>query len=235
MGPVSVALLVQLAVLGLCAALLVQMARHWPYPAPALRGLLPPRAAWPVAQIRQWVESGDFDPGFLRFFNRDPERTPPPGDALLAPADGKIMDVAEAGNLSVFIVKLSFWDVHVVRSPVTGVVRSVEHLGAVVFREAKPAAMMIGTEGKTVPVQAVITIDTERGPIDVRMITSWWASRLKVAVGAGQRIVRGQRLGRILLGSSAAVDVPGRHRLLVQPGTQVVAGETEIAAVRGVA
>lgn len=235
MGPVSIALLVQLAVLGLCAALLIQMARHWPYPAPVLRRFLPPKAAWPVAQIRQWVESGDFDPGFLRFFNRDPERTPTPGDALLAPADGKILDVVEHGNKSVFIVKLSFWDVHVVRSPAAGVVRSVENLGAALFRDAKSTDMMIGTEGKAVPVQSVITIDTERGPIDVRMITSWWASRLKVAVGPGQRIARGQRLGRIVLGSTTTVDVPGRHQLLVPPGSQVVAGETEIAAVRGVA
>jgi phosphatidylserine decarboxylase len=175
------------------------------------------------------VESGDFDPGFLRFFNRDPERTPPPGDALLAPADGRILDVAHAGGKSVFIVKLSFWDVHVVRSPVSGVVRSVEHLGAALFRDAKPTAMLLGTEGKAVPVQAIISIDTEHGPIDLRMITSWWASRLKVAIGPGQRVERGQRVGRIVLGSSTAVDVPGQHRLLVPAGSQVVAGETEIA------
>ncbi len=125
-----------------------------------------------MAQIRQWVESGDFDPGFLRFFNRDPERTPPPGDAYLAPADGKIMDVVEAHGMSVFIVKLSFWDVHVIRTPVAGVVRAVQHVGAALFRDAKPTAMLLGTEGKAVPVQAVISIDTDHGPIDLRMITS---------------------------------------------------------------
>jgi hypothetical protein len=46
---VSPVFLAQLALLAACGLLLVQMARHWPHPAPLLRPLLPPRAAWPVA------------------------------------------------------------------------------------------------------------------------------------------------------------------------------------------
>ncbi len=48
-------------------------------------------------------------------------------------------------------------------------------------------------------------------------------------MGPGQRLERGQRIGRIMLGSTTTFDIPGRHRLLVPPGSQVVAGETEIA------
>jgi phosphatidylserine decarboxylase len=194
---------------------------------------LPPRLAYPEPQIRQWVESGDFDPSFLRYFNRDPERRPPPGNDYLAPADGKLREVTQHDGATVFIVALSFWDVHVVRSPATGIVRDVRFAGAGLFRGAQKAKTWLGAEAKTAPVQAVITIDTEHGPVAVRMITSWWASRLKVAVGPGMEVKRGDRLGRIVLGSTTTFDVAGEHVPAAPVGSQVVAGETIIARAPG--
>ena len=217
------------AIILACLLLLWDITRKWPYPNALVRPFLPPRLAYPEPQIREWVESGNFEPSFLRFFNRDPERRPPPGDDFLAPADGKLREVTQHNGLTVFIVALSFWDVHVVRSPVSGVVRNVRHAGAGLFRAAQKTGPWLGAEDKAVPVQAVITIDTAHGPVDVRMITSWWASRLKVAVGPGMEVRRGDRLGRILLGSTTTFDLPGEHAPLLPVGSPVVAGETVIA------
>jgi phosphatidylserine decarboxylase len=219
----------KIAVILGCIWLLWDIVRKWPYPNALTRPLLPPRLAYPEPQIRQWVESGDFDPSFLRFFNRDPERRPPPGIDYLAPADGKLREVALHNGTTIFIVALSFWDVHVVRSPATGVVRDVHFAGAGLFRSAQKAKTWLGAEAKTAPVQAVITIDTDLGPVVVRMITSWWASRLKVAVGPGMDVRRGDRIGRIVLGSTTTFDVPGKHSAVAPVGSQVVAGETVIA------
>src|SRR5699024_10243317 len=121
---------VQIVVLGLIAMGLILMVRHWPHPSPLIRGLLPPVRRWPEAQIREWLKDQRFHPVFLTFFNRDPERTPPPGNDWLAPADGLITSTDILGDIRYIVIALSFWDMHVQRSPAHGRVQSVEPLGA---------------------------------------------------------------------------------------------------------
>lgn len=48
--------------------------------------------------IRKWLKNGHFQPTFIRYFYRDPERVVPPGDHLLAPADGLIRGAEEGGD-----------------------------------------------------------------------------------------------------------------------------------------
>jgi phosphatidylserine decarboxylase len=84
-------------------------------------------------------------------------------------------------------------------------------------------------KGKDGPVQQIVTLNTDYGEIKVRLITSYWASRLKVRVHEGQRLEKGQRVGRILLGSSVVVDVPSGVGFAVKKGERIVAGETIIS------
>jgi phosphatidylserine decarboxylase len=64
----------------------------------------------------------------------------------------------------------------------------------------------------------------------VRLITSYWASRLKVWVHAGEHLTKGQRLGRILLGSTVVLELPGKARITVKPGDRLVAGESIVCS-----
>src|ERR1700758_1832913 len=69
---------------------------------------------------------------FFLWFFRDPERViPAEAGAVVAPADGKVTDVASVEvdgrrrtRLSIF---LSVFDVHVNRSPIAGVITKVEY------------------------------------------------------------------------------------------------------------
>jgi len=190
---------------------------------------LPPRRRWPTELVKEWVESEGFAPAFVRFFNRDPERTVPPGDAPVAPADGVVKDIISKDGMTWFVVGLSFWDVHVVRTPLAGRVTGVAIQGVSFFRDRSESHEMAYLDGKAGPVQAVISLETAMGPIELRLITSWSASRLKVSAITGQDLAKGQRVGRIQLGSTVVVDFPGTPAFRVAKGERVVAGETVIA------
>jgi phosphatidylserine decarboxylase len=63
----------------------------------------------------------------------------------------------------------------------------------------------------------------------VHLITSYWASRLKLRVRVGEKLEKGQRIGRILLGSTVVAEFPGDLKFSVRPTQRVLGGETIIA------
>ena len=125
---------------------------------------------------------------------------------------------------------LSFWDVHVVRTPVAGMVKDVEVEGTYLQRDVAENQLeqTIFLRGKVAPVQQIVTLETNLGELKVRLITSYWASRLKVWVHPGEHLDKGQRIGRILLGSTVVAELPGQFSLSVRKGERVVGGETII-------
>jgi phosphatidylserine decarboxylase len=227
MQPVTL-ILQSLLLLVSTAALACQL-WNFPYPSPLTSPFLAPEQRWSEAQIKGWVESGTFDPGFVRFFMRDPERLVPPGDNLVAPSDGVVKEIVRTADAAYFVIGLSFWDVHVVRSPVAGVVTNVEEEGLSIFRDRSESAQLVFLKGKAGPVQKIVTIAVGEGSYKVRLITSWWASRIKVSAAVGQPIRKGERLGRILLGSTVVLDAPTGMRFDPPEGSRVVGGETVIA------
>ena len=203
----------------------------FPFPSPVVKPFLPPVERWPTDQVRAWVESGDFSGDYLEFFARDPERTVPAGRNIVSPADGSVGDMPMKNGISYFLVNLSFWDVHVVRTPVAGVVKDVAQEGYYLSRDPTRDDLQESfyLRGKAAPVQSIVTLDTEYGEVKVRLITSYWASRLKVWVHEGQHLEKGQRIGRILLGSNVVAEFPGEVKFAVRPRQRVLAGETVIA------
>lgn len=223
-------LILQTVVLLALAAAGATSCLYFPYPSPLVRRWLPARKRWPEAQIRGWLRSGHFQRGFLRYFYRDPERTAPPGTSLLAPADGLVTSAEVRDGIRYLVIALSFWDMHVQRSPLAGKVVKVDsHGDDFMDGEGREFAFL---REKGCPVQKRVLLATESGRIAVRLITSLAARRIETWVSAGNEIKRGQRIGRILLGSTVVLELPPHAMLLVRVGERVWAGETPVAEVR---
>ncbi|RMF89326.1 MAG: phosphatidylserine decarboxylase [Nitrospinota bacterium] len=160
---------------------------------------------------------------FLLFFFRDPERQIPTGEGLvLAPADGRVLEVVREGagwRISIF---LSLFDVHINRSPVSGVVREVHY---------QPGKFLpaFWRNASTVNEQNTLIIDSPYGTIVVRQIVGILARRVVCWVHPGESITAGKRFGLMKFGSRIDLLLPERCELWVKTGARVRAGETVLA------
>src|SRR5699024_10556217 len=218
--------LIVIAALVISVALLV---RYFPYPSPLIRPLLPARKRWPQQQIRGWLKTGRFHSGYLAYFYRDPKRFPDADNGMLAPADGLLKSADVHDRIRYIVIALSFWDMHIQRSPLAGRVVSVAPHGDVhMDGEGRDFAFL---RAKQCPVQQRIVLDTAIGRLAVRLITSVAARRIEVWVAPGETIDRGQRIGKILLGSTVVLEVPEHYVPAVPVGARVWAGQTMLVAL----
>ena len=217
----------QAAVLLALTIAIVLWAAFFPYPSPLVRRFLSPRQRWPEMQIRGWLKGRRFQSAFLSYFNRDPDRTPPSGNSFLAPADGVVTSANARDGVRYLVIALSFWDMHVQRSPTSGKVLDVQtHGDNFMDGEGREFAFL---REKSCPVQKRVVIATDAGQVAVRLITSVAARRIEAWVREGEEVERGQRIGRILLGSTVVLELPAATTLLVRTGDRVWAGETAVA------
>jgi phosphatidylserine decarboxylase len=168
---------------------------------------------------------------FMTFFFRDPERTAPtlPG-AILAPADGRVMEVrvgvddpfvGPAQAVSIFLSPL---DVHVNRSPLAGLVVGVEH---------RPGAKLAAyrAEASERNERTAIAIQGETVRVVVRQIAGVLARRIVCRVRPGDKLASGERFGLIKFGSRTDLIVPASMRLRVKKGDRVRGGETVVGVL----
>lgn len=220
-------LVLQIVILCLLVVAVAIGALYFPYPSPLVRRWLPPRKRWPEKQIRTWLQRGEYQRAFLRHFYSDPERIAPPDTSLIAPADGLVTSADVRGDVRYLVIALSFWDMHVQRSPVSGAVLSVEsHGDDFMDGEGRQFAFL---REKSCPVQKRVVIASVSGQVAVRLITSLAARRIETWVREGEGVERGQRIGRILLGSTVVLELPAATKLLVRVGDRVWAGQTSVA------
>jgi phosphatidylserine decarboxylase len=157
--------------------------------------------------------------GFVVHFFRDPERSPPPR-GVVSPADGRVSVVREEDDRLRVGVFMNVTDVHVLRAPRAGTVRSLTHRAGA----HRPAFSKESDRNERVDV----TFDT----CECSMIAGWFARRIYPYVSTGETVARGDRIGHIAFGSRADVVLPptyDRDDLLVSEGESVRAGETAIA------
>jgi len=155
----------------------------------------------------------------LNFF-RDPERhTPESADALISPADGRIIR-ADRGRVSIF---MNVFDVHVCRSPVAGRVTSVVHEPGR-FLAAMRAEASEQNERTTIVVQP-----PTGDPVRFVLVAGLIARRIVCRVAAGRELLSGERVGIIRFGSRVDLDLPAGTAPAVGVGDRVVAGETVVA------
>ena len=160
---------------------------------------------------------------FLLFFYRDPERIPPPGDIILCPADGIVIDILEEDGWAKIAIFMTPFNVHVQRVPYDGRVISVERIkGTVNAGFQKEAAKNC---------QVVTTMQTVLGKIIVKQIVGMIVRRIDVFFKEDDELKVGQRFGRIAFGSRVELWLPSdKVELKVKKMQNVMAGIT-IAAI----
>lgn len=173
----------------------------------------------------------------LLSFYRDPARHPPgQTNLILAPADGKIVeivrDVAEVDGERVLriMIFLSVFNVHINRSPCAGTVRTVTYRPGQ-FLNALNAEANTRNESNTVIIDPQAPLP---GPVRVRQIAGVLARRIVCAVQGGAYLTAGQRFGMIKLGSRTEVCVPEHPDwdVRVAVGQHVKGGLTILARLR---
>ena len=171
--------------------------------------------------------------GVLMFF-RDPERQGPKGsDLVLAPADGKVIDIAvadepsymsgEALRVSIF---LSLFDVHVNRYPVSG---DVKHRSYDPGR-FEPAWRRSASHSNE---RASTGIEAQGRPILVNQIAGLAAKRIVTYAQVGDQVEQGDRMGLIRFGSRVDVYMPTDATPSVKLGDRAVGGVTVLAHFAG--
>ena len=189
------------------------------------------RRSWPL-----WVLAFVFTllTLWVIYFFRDPERTGPRGDDLvIAPADGRVIQVSEvdepaflhgrAIRVSIF---MNVFNVHVNRYPITGTVRYV-HYNPGKFLNAAVDKASLENE------QMSVGIEHARGRLLVRQIAGLIARRIVTYSREGDAVEQAEKLGLIRFGSRVDVFLPPGTEIAVKVGEHTTAGTTVIARLRG--
>ena len=170
---------------------------------------------------------------FTLFFFRNPNRAIP-GDerTVVAPADGRVIEVGEIeeadGSKALRIgIFLSVFNVHVNRMPLAGRVEAIERDGT-----RYRAAFDRRAEGEN--VRCSLTMRSEAGErFRVVQITGLIARRIVCHPKVGESVGRGDRFGLIRFGSRTDVVLPLGAEARVKPGERVRGGSTILAEMPG--
>lgn len=170
---------------------------------------------------------------FLIQFFRDPERPiPAQPDAILSPADGRIICIEnttdpylnrDALKISVF---MNLFDVHSNRSPVDGELKQTWYTPGRFFHAALDKASLENERN------AVWIRRADRVDITCVQIAGLLTRRILCHVRQGDMLRRGQRYGFIRFGSRMDIYLPPGSRARVALGDKVRASATILASLR---
>ena len=160
----------------------------------------------------------------LGFF-RDPEREVPsiPG-GVLAPADGRVMQIDEVidpfvGPAVQVAIFLSPLDVHVNRAPIGGLVAGVVYSRGRFVPAYKPEAG-VGNE------RCMVHLQGDSARVTVTQIAGVVARRIVCRIAPGDKLAVGERFGMIRFGSRTDCCMPRGTDIRVRVGDRVKGGVT---------
>jgi phosphatidylserine decarboxylase len=160
---------------------------------------------------------------FCLYFFRDPERSTPPGNLLVAPADGRIVSIRQLSphetRVSIF---LNIFNVHVNRTPIAGIVTDVFYRKGK-FLVASHEAASTENEQNTLVVEGAGT------RVVCRQIAGLIARRIVCYKQPGDRVAAGERIGYIKFGSRVDVIFGAEWSVTAKVGDKVAAGATILA------
>jgi phosphatidylserine decarboxylase len=168
--------------------------------------------------------------GFAFWFYRDPDRTPPEGEGILAaPADGKVVEILPAthpftGEATKVGIFMDVFSVHVNRVPCRG---SVEYLEFVPGRKIAAFA----PKASEINARHYVGLSTAYGPVLLVQIAGLLARRIVCRLRRGDVLSAGDRYGMIKLGSKVDIYLPRGVKLKVKVGDKVYAGKSLLGVV----
>lgn len=165
---------------------------------------------------------------FTAWFFRNPKRSAPTSErAVVAPGDGKIVEICEETEprflkdkrlrISIF---LNIFDVHVNRIPCRGTVEQVTYQPGRFLVASRPEATLQNEQNALVirAAQGARVLCVQIAGLIARRIVCW--------VGPGETVACGERFGLIRFGSRMDVFLPVDTKLTVKVGDHVKGGET---------
>ncbi|HEU5021608.1 MAG TPA: phosphatidylserine decarboxylase [Bryobacteraceae bacterium] len=160
---------------------------------------------------------------FCAWFFRDPERPIPVGSVAVSPADGKVVAVVKENGRTRISIFLNIFDVHVNRSPVSGVITEYVYQKGKFLVASQEAA---SSENE----QTIITIRSQDGTLVVfKQIAGLIARRIIFSKKPGDIVQTGERIGLIKFGSRVDVILGPEWAIEVSPGMRVSAGSSILA------
>ena len=164
---------------------------------------------------------------FFLWFFRDPERViPQEAGAVVSPGDGRVTDVSpvtvgsrEQTRISIF---LSVFNVHVNRSPITGIIRDVRYQRGKYLNAMNKASAELNE-------QNMVTVEGDGQTVVFKQIAGLLARRIVFHPKIGDRLERGQRVGLIKFGSRVDVVLDASARTNVKVGDRVKGGASVLA------
>ena len=185
---------------------------------------------------------------FLLNFYRDPERKIPSGNNIVSPADGKIIRILKVKSGKVKVSKgffgsveslakdvarecyfisifMSPLDVHINRAPIDGKIISIRHENGRFFSAYKKSSLQNEKN-------EILFFNKKIGKIKVIQIAGFLARRIICSVKKNEKVNKGQKIGKIVLGSQVTLILPSKKiNLRIKKGQKVIAGATIIADV----
>jgi phosphatidylserine decarboxylase len=166
---------------------------------------------------------------FCLYFFRDPDRTIPSGPVAVSPADGKVVAVkSEAPDRHRISIFLNIFDVHVNRTPISGMIADVQY---------HPGHFLIASkeDASSQNEHNVVTVDGDGTRVVFKQIAGLIARRIVFRKRPGDKVQIGERVGLIKFGSRVDVILGPEWEVAVQPGMRVAAGSSIIARRMGAA
>jgi phosphatidylserine decarboxylase len=168
--------------------------------------------------------------GYTFFFFRDPERDiPVDPDAVVAAADGVIVEITETDEADVvkqrmrrIAIFLSVFDVHINRAPMDG---------RIIYRLRREGRCLDARKPECSDKNEAMIwgFENARATVVVRQITGAIARRIVAWSRMGDDLKKGDRFGMIRFGSRTEVYLPLSATVLVKVGDRVAGGVNPIA------
>jgi len=168
---------------------------------------------------------------FTISFFRDPTRpAPAEAKAILAPADGRIVEIKPArephflnGEAIMVAIFLSVFDVHVQRAPIDGEIKFVQYNKGK-FLDARDVNASLQNENRVVGIES-----PDGFRVTVRQIAGLIARRIVGWADKGATLSKGERFGMIRFGSRVELFLPPGTEIAAKVGDYAKGGETIIA------